>query len=175
MSKIDEQIQQLFLKKKKIDFLNHILDSAKKYDHKDYKEVKDDVISILDGFIQSSIESIESDKEIAKSSIESQVSEEDYQILKTMIDKVKSKKSKPKDSPYEKSKEVKDNKQYTQPQDKLSFAMDNRHLANKEVSVANDQNMIIKGKVVGLDAPHVVVKTEAGPTINVPLDKISLL
>jgi len=58
--------------------------------------------------------------------------------------------------------------------DKLAFALDNRHLAGKSVSIANDKNITINGKVVGLDAPFVIVQTEAGPTIKVPLEKVSL-
>jgi hypothetical protein len=59
--------------------------------------------------------------------------------------------------------------------DKINFAMDNRHLGNKKVRVFNDQNMDITGTVVGLDAPHVLVKTTAGPTIEVPLERVELI
>ena len=35
--------------------------------------------------------------------------------------------------------------------------------------------MQVNGEVVGLDAPFVVVKTDTGPTISVPLQNVSLL
>ena len=56
--------------------------------------------------------------------------------------------------------------------DKMSFAMDNRHLSNQTVKVLNDENLDVTGIVVGLDAPFVIVKTIQGPTISVPLEKV---
>lgn len=166
MSKIDEQIKALQLKKKKIEFLNHILSSAKDYNHEDFKDVKDEVVSSLESFIVRTINSIESDSEIQ---LEASISKEDLDIIKTVADKVKSKnKEVIKSTKSSVSNPVVDNNI------KLKFAMDNRVLANKKVTIANDQNLTITGTVVGLDAPDVIVRTDSGPIVKVPLEKVSL-
>lgn len=58
-------------------------------------------------------------------------------------------------------------------QDKVSFALQNRHLENKEVSVTT-ANGVVNGTVRGLDAPFVVVQTETGQTIDATLDSIQV-
>ena len=58
---------------------------------------------------------------------------------------------------------------------KLSFAMENRALSNKKVSVTNDENREVTGIVVGLDIPFVLVKIQDGPLIKVPRSKVQVI
>lgn len=163
MSKIDEQIKKLReqekrleLETKKILFLQHILDSARDYDHANFKEVKDEVVAMLEKLVEKAVESPEAS----------------VLVQHTNTSTFKS------DVPVNSRKEVAP-KKVPEPgmsiAEKANFAMDHRHLAGKTVTVENDKNMVIKGKVVGLDAPFVVVAVEGGPNINVPREKISLV
>lgn len=185
VSKINEQIKELQTKLKKIEFLNHILDSAKKYENKDFKDVKEDVISLLEEFVTVSIENIENGPSLKAVKLEGTFTEEDLNILRSMVGRVKTK-SQPTTVDKQTPNKVNDPYGSGQPpkaskkdlvdnNDKLTFALDNRHLANKRVTVANDTGMQVHGEVVGLDAPNVVVKTDTGPTIQVPIGNVSLL
>ncbi len=178
MSKINDQIQELQTKLKRIEFLNHILDSAKKYDNTDFKDVKEDVISLLENFVTQTIGGIESSTETANIvKLEGEFTQEDLNVVRSMVNRVKAKGLKsntpPVNDPYGSTTTPK--KQVVEDHDKLSFALENRHLANKKVTVANNKGMQITGEVVGLDAPNVVVRTDTGPTIQVPLGNVSLL
>lgn len=177
MSKINDQIKDLQIKLKRIEFLNHILDSAKKYEDKDFFEVKEEVISLLEGFVTSTIEGIESSSEtLSKTTLKGEFSADDLNIVRSMVNRVKHKKQVTPDvnTPYEKpSTPVK--KDLIDPNDKLTFALENRHLANKKVSIANDKGLTVTGEVVGLDAPNVIVRTDTGPTIQVPIGNVSLI
>ncbi len=132
--------------------MQHILQSAKDYNHKSFADVKNEVILMLIDFVERAVQSIETGTPVE---------------APKPAPAFKAEPATPASTP----KKPEDN---VGPNDKLSFAMDNRHLAGKTVSVANDKSIVITGKVVGLDAPFVLVKTDTGPTIKVPLDKVSL-
>jgi hypothetical protein len=111
------------------------------------------------------------------------LSQDEIKVLKVIAEKMLSKPivSPPtvtQSSPYSHSTPPDASKKIVQQElsnnDKMAFALGNRHLADKRVQVLNDQNAQIFGKVVGLDAPFVIVKTETGPTINVPIEKVVL-
>lgn len=160
MSKIDDHIKKLRelenklkLEKLKIEFLRHILESAKNYNHAAFAEVKNDVVLLLDKFVNTSIEQIETG------------GSENPQPTKEAATSVK---------PFEQEVPKKNAEDLVGPNDKLAFALEHRHLAGKGVSVENDKNMSVRGKVVGLDAPFVLVQTETGPIIKVPVNKVSL-
>lgn len=153
IKKLREQERQLELEKRKVEFLQHILASAKKYEHKDFEEVKNDVILLLIDFVENAVKSIENGAPV-------QVAQAPIPVVQKTIDVAQS---------VQPAKEAD-----LSPNEKLNFALEHRHLANKKVSIANDQNIVISGLVVGLDAPHVIVKTDTGPTIKVPLNKVSL-
>lgn len=168
MSKIDEQIlklkeaeKHLALEKKKIEFLNHILNSAKEYEHTDFQEVKTQVIDLLEEFTTKAIEAIENSEKLIFGT-----GQEKSVPSSTSVEVPK------KEQPS--AKDEKKEAPQLSPQEKLNFSLNHRHLANKRVSVANDQNVEIKGIVVGLDAPYVVVETTTGPVIKVPVDKVVL-
>lgn len=157
MSKLSEKIKFLQEEEKRLEretrkvaFLNHILTSTREYNDQAFEDVKADVIELLEAFVQRAVEQIEG----TTTSVAPSVQSVDTSVRKT-------------EAPVAKVDTVGIG-------DKLSFALDNSHLGGKRVTVANDKNLTIVGKVVGLDAPFVIVETETGPTIKVPLDKVSL-
>lgn len=179
MSKIDKLIQELQLKKKKIDYLKYIKDMLTG-DQKciDYVEVQEEVLSKLTPLIDKLAEAIEDGVE----STSTVISKEEMDSIKLLLQKVKQKESAPvkiqTGSPSNAGgtpPAAKSKKTIMTDSDKINFAMDNRHLGNKKVKVLNDQNMDITGTVVGLDAPFVIVKTNSGPTIEVPLEKVEMI
>lgn len=184
MSKIDTLIKELQEKKKKIDYLDYIIDLVSN-DQKciDFIEVQEEVISKLTPLLSDLKKQIE-DGILDPSESSNQLSSDELNTLKVLANKVKSKMSQPetsnksKNSPY--SSESEDDvrpdsgkSSIMSNQDKLNFAINNRHLANKKVNV-RDGTKNIEGVVVGLDAPDVIVRTEAGPCIKVPVNRIEL-
>lgn len=186
MSSIEAQIKALQMKKKKIDYVSYIADLIKNDTHCiDFKDVQKEVVEQIEPFLVKLMDGIEKDQEVSLENGEG-LSTDDVKVLKLLAQKAMnrqpsvpnanvqlsnaangafSQESPPAKSKQQELREMSHN-------DKMNFALNNRHLGNKRVQVLNDQNAQIFGTVVGLDAPHVVVKTETGPTINVPLEKI---
>lgn len=168
MSAIDEKIKrlreqekQLELEKRKVEFLNHILQSAKDYTHKAFVDVKNDVIQLLTDFTTKAIQAIETGSTpVVAVPKDAQVFQSETPANAATPAPAP---AKPKSADGEMG-----------PGEKLNFALDNRHLGGKKVTIANDKNMTVTGTVVGLDAPFVIVKTDTGPTIKVPLPQVSL-
>lgn len=163
LEKLRERERHLQREGRKIEFLRHIGQSASEYNHKTFADVKDDVNVLLANFIEKAISSIETEQPliisvgqapaaqpVAAQTQQQTPAQQHQQHIKSMVE------------------------QELSPSEKLSFAMDNRHLAGKRVMVENDKNIEIRGEVVGLDAPFVHVKTDTGPIIKVPLAKVSL-
>lgn len=185
MSNIDAQIKALQLKKKKIDYVAYITDLVKN-DTKciDFKDVKDEVVKKITPFLKELIEAIEKDAEVKQP--EQMFTLKQILILKTVADSIANKPltnkaEEPKVVPLNKdtfSKEdapapvKKPQQSELSTNDKMNFAMNHRHLSQKRVEVINDTGTKIFGSVVGLDAPHVLVKTDTGPTIQVPIEKV---
>lgn len=173
MSKIDSLIKDLLIKKKKIDYISYIADLLKG-DKKcvDYLDVKDEVLSQIEPILLKLMNAIENDLPVSlDDSKKEDFSNEEKDILKMVVSKAKEKTLTP--QPKEPiRKEESPKKPLVSNQDKLSFGLNNRHLANSKVQVINDQNINITGLVVGIDAPFIIVKTDQGPTISVPLDKV---
>lgn len=171
MSKIEERLKALKEQEErlrreefKVQFLQHILDETKGNKLPQFKTVKDDILSLLQTFIDKAIEAIETESTlVVKTSAEVKPVEP---VLK-------------KREPVSNDTEEKKPQRPVQPteantNDKLSFAMDNCHLSGQKVKVHNPENpeLPYTGEVVGLDAPHVVIRTDNGPVIKVPLDKV---
>lgn len=180
MSSIDAQIKALQMKKKKIDYISYIADLVKN-DTKciDFKEVQSEVVSKIEPFLIELMTAIETDSEVKPKDSKS-LDEKEIDVLKAVAQKIMTKPptvpdvqplAKPNGAYNQESASTKPPPE-ANPHDKMNFAMNNRHLANRKVQVLNDQNTTIIGNVVGLDAPHVLVKTETGPTIKVPLEKV---
>lgn len=180
MSNIDSQIKALLLKKKKIDYVSYIADLVKN-DTKchDFKDVKSEVVSKIEPFLIELMTAIESDSDVKTPKDESKpimvdfLSSDEQKAIKLVAQAALKKVNQLPSQTDTPSKPVKTQAEVS-PSDKMNFAMSNRHLANKRVQVINDNNVQILGKIVGLDAPNVVVKTDTGPTIDVPLNKIVL-
>lgn len=171
MSNIDAQIKALLLKKKKIDYVSYVADLIKN-DTKchDFKEVKEEVVAKIEPFLLSLMENIENPKEVSEPEVMSFLSEEEKNAIK-LVAKAALNRTQIPQSPQPPRQDA-PKKDAGSTQDKMNFAMNNRHLAAKKVQVLNDQNAQIFGTVVGLDAPFVLVKTETGPTIQVPVEKV---
>lgn len=183
MSKIQDKINELLTKKKKIDYISYVLDLVKN-DTKciDFKDVQQDVVNKLEPFLKELSEAIESDTTV-KTSVEApQFANEEVQVLKLLASKALEKKPQPQTQTPNNSftqeipppaKPVQAPSHEMSPHEKMNFALSNRHLANKEVSILNDKSEIIEtGIVVAIDAPNILVKTKTGPTIAVPLPKL---
>lgn len=171
MSKIAEQIQKLREQEKrleretrKVEFLTHILQSASTYEHASFKDVKQDVVSLLENFVKKTIEAIEAGTEVT------------ITVGPPTINIIPTTPQTPAQPQVGAAAQLQPKKTEDRVSvaEKASFALDNRHLGGKMVSVENDKNMTIRGKVVGLDAPFVIIQTDTGPTIRVPLEKVSL-
>lgn len=182
MSKIDDLIKALQNKKKKIDYLSYIADTLKN-DTKciDFKDVKTEVLAKLEPMILELMERIENDlpepSAEAKAASTGPFSPAEADALKLMATKILNRgtdgvtAAPAQEQPATPRPERKAGPPV---QDKMNFAMNNRHLANQKVSVMNDKNVQIEGTVVGLDAPNVIVKTTSGPTILVPVEQVVL-
>lgn len=166
LKKLHDLQKKLELDKLKIEFLNHILESARKYNDKDFKHVKEAVVEMLSTFVLHAVETIDRGEPFTIQAQAPKAPEANtpFATEETKTTPVAPPQPKRLTTPGEAS-----------PSEKMSFAMAHRELANKMVSVANDKNMLVKGKVVGLDAPFVVVAVDGGPTIKVPRGNVSLL
>lgn len=161
MQKLNEiiaalQAQQAHLEreKRKIAFLNHILQSVKDYQHAEFKDVHADVLTLVSDFVAQTIASIENpDQPPAQPKAENTT----FSPPEPPAAPVKPKRQESVD-----------------PAELMAFAMENRHLSGKSVVVIAPEGQVdIQGTVVGLEAPFVLVKTNAGPTIKVPLEKLA--
>jgi hypothetical protein len=178
MSKIDQQIKDLQLKKKKIDYVSYVADLIKN-DTKciDFKEVQKEIVGKIEPFLIDLITAIENDDQVVqKPGAVPVLSEVQTKVLAQVADKLLTKSSEPvqNTTPAKREERKKPEVDNVSHHDKMNFAMNNRHLANKRVQVINDKNVELFGQVVGLDAPFVLVKTDTGPTIKVELEKVVL-
>jgi hypothetical protein len=176
MSKIDTLIQQLQEKKKKLDYLEYIKDLLKG-DQKciDFLEVQEEVLNKLIPMITQLSSEIEDSVETSAPAQASNgtFSASELAALRLIASKVTEKSSQVQ-QPAPKAPQQNTNKDNLPPQDKMNFAMENRHLAAKKVRVLHKETNepFTTGTVVGLDAPYVIVKTVEGHTISVPTNKI---
>ena len=153
IEKLRNEEKRLERETRKIEFLKHILESTKNYEDQDFQDVKADVVVMLEDFVVKSIAGIEGEPTPAPVATSPAEPTSVQTAAKTPAPK----------------KEVEPSVA-----EKSNFAITNRHLGGRNVSVINDANVEIKGKVVGLDAPFVLVKTDTGPTIKVPLPNVVL-
>lgn len=152
---LKEQEENLKLEQLKIEFLRHIEKSVVDYNQASFAPVKEAIVLLVKKFVTDTIGAIEG--------LEVKVEQTATQITQTAAS-----------APAQPQPVKPAGEPAMSMNDKMNFALDNRHLAGKKVKVANNQNIDINGEVVGLDAPYVLVKTETGPTIKVPLQNVSL-
>lgn len=198
MSKIQDQIRELQVKQKKIDYVSYISDLLKNDKHCiDFKDVKEEILNKIDPFLVTLIEEIENGgatQKVANPTATGPLTADETQIARALIAQAASRIA---GTPAAAAPQRPARKSNSGPfatadgsapptgatgqkagglgtHDKMAFAMDNRHLGGKRVQVMNDKNIDLRGEVVGLDAPMVLVKTDEGPTIEVPLERIAL-
>lgn len=174
MSKIDQLIQDLQLKKKKLDYLIYIQDILKGDTRCiDFMDVKEEVLNKLELPIKSLMAEIEGD---AVPEEKAPISTENQRILNDLAEKLKTgqvPKKATQSSAFNNPELVTPPEQPLGPQEKMDFAMDNRHLAAKTVSVFQGPGSPSEGPVVGLDAPFVLVQTPGG-VVKALLGNISI-
>lgn len=183
MNKLDKQIKELQLKKKKIELYNTIKsfvmkNKDKEKTTKEINDVKTEIQKEVSKFIDSQISNIENntDIKVVDNKINSIFCDSEIKILKNVAKRIFNKEkpviTKETNSPVTPN--------YTKPQtgvsdvqDKFKFAMANRHLDSKKVIVTTVTGPM-PGIVVGLDAPHIIVKTQSGATIKAAINNITV-
>lgn len=163
MSNLDKQLKDLQTKKLKSEYLKVLKTKIGDIASSEYtsieKEIKDDIFKFLD----NKIKSIENGTEIVQKA-SSVFNTKQVKILTLIANKALEK--------HIIKPAVMTETPVVNPiaaaamatPDKIRFAMELRHLGGKEVKVASKGNST--GTVVGIDAPHVIVKLETGVTIH---------
>ncbi len=179
---IEAKIKELQHKKKKIDYVKYVMDLVSK-DTKclDFKDVQKEIVDKILPGLEEIIKVIETDEATVEKTAKT-FTDAQHDALVMIADRVLNAPPKPVVAPPQAPVLTSNPPQYAPPEappelshnEKLNFAINNRPLADKRVQVLNDQNTQIFGTVVGLDAPFVIVKTEIGHTLKVPLEKVNL-
>ncbi len=181
MSNIDDQIKFLQRQKKKIQFLKFIKNKAESHSDVD-KDIRKEVSEMVGSFIDIKIKEIESGQEVGILSSNT-FSDQDVQILRQLIDKVSKKSSTPisKPTPVKpvetppKQKLSKPLKKKVDQETVLQFRDSYLYLSDKHVTVENpNSGEQFEGKVVGLQYPHVILRTDSGDLKIPPEDIIGL-
>lgn len=173
MSKLEDQLKELTFKKQKVDYLKFLDEKIKNIKNIDFKEVEQEVKEIISSFIISKISLIEEGEVLkettSRTTIPHQFDEESLKILAQIVEKAKGKVLPQATSVQKTETKVEKN---VPVQDKITFALANRHLEGK-ILTANTLMGQVTGKVVGLDAPHIIIQTVPGsPAISITMDQI---
>jgi len=174
MSKLTEQLKELQRKQLKVEFFQFLKKSIGEVNDPKYKEAEKEVKDQIFAFIDAQIDMIESGEVTKSEEISRVFSDEQFQALALLADKVANKtlvSPNAGENPYggKTPKPAPQAKPVAQ-QDKVSFALQHRHLENKEVKVKSLGGA--QGKIVGLDAPNVVAQLVTGQTVETPLGDI---
>jgi hypothetical protein len=178
VSKIQDQINQLLTKKKKIDYIASVIETIQNptFGGSEFSEIKEELDGLAILKLKELSDSIENDIDpMAPKGLG--LSEEKIKILDILAEKALKRAEQPQSTPS-----AQNNVYSQQPSpkkdrvlgvaEKMEFAQQNRHLGGKHVQCIGEQGIAINGKVVGLDAPFVLVETTSGHTIEVPLEKV---
>lgn len=177
MSKIDAQIQDLLLKKKKVELLKLLVSQVAPQDMPDglvnddpYKEVRPEITGLVKSFVDAQIEMIEESKQTGDLKEQLEFSQDEIKVLKEMVNKLVSK------APVKQAvnQNVFGDGSDNEPKDPLSFAQKYRHLDSKRVRFSTKDGDV-NGKVVGLEVPNITVKTDTGYTVQVPPSSIQVI
>jgi len=167
MSKIDEMIKQLQIKKLKADAYVAILELATSLDSSKFKAVKDEVISDLNSYVQLKIEEIEGGEELSPkkpdSAVASHFTPEDVGILTQVINQVKGKKPGVKVSANSVSLE-----------EKKRFVKEYQHLNNKRYTVDTEEGEM-RATIIGLDAVNAQINIQLDGGRRTSIDPQALL
>ena len=168
MSALDDQLRELQGRKLKVEFFKLLRKSIGDVTEARFKEVEKEVKDQIFAFVDAQVDMIESGEITKKSEITGVFSDEQFKALSLLADKVANKTNI--SNPYGENEARKSTQKPKYPQDKVSFALQHRNLENKEVKVRSLGEA--KGKIVGLDAPNVVVQLLTGQTVEVSLGDI---
>lgn len=188
MSTLEEQIAALQFQKHKAELFKNMLKLiADLQVEEQFKEAFNEAFLEVNDFIKSKIDSIESRKAVQAVTEETSFTADEMNILRAVIARASqltlgNPPAQPagangafanEDDPQPPPRRPNPVNRKDTTQDKIRFAMANRHLDSKRVTVITN-NGTIGGKVVGIDAPHIIVKTDTGHTIPVDLENITL-
>ena len=183
MSKIDEQIKALQLKKTKIEYIEHLVTITESSSNGLPPEVTTEIVAQVREFLRKLAASIEEGSALAQPEVPAALSADQQKALTLLLDKTVAAMNRPQtavantavESPKAATPPPVMRQMNIGPHEMLAFAMENRHLSNKAVMVTGPTGQSARGTVVGLQAPNVLVRMDAGPTIEAPLNKISEL
>lgn len=188
MNLLEQQLKDLQTKKEKITYLKEVIQALELLGKPDEgnepaTEARGQVIAELTEFITNQVAAIESGNTIqivptTQTSV-GQFSEDDVATLKMVISRTRAK--------YQESLNTNTfaNEDITVPPkvvipakkpkttDMIRFAMENKHLERKRV-IVHSKNGDVRGIVVGLLAPNVIVQTETGHEVPVDLENITV-
>ena len=159
MSKLDEQLKELQIKKLKVEFLKLLRNNIGDVTGDQFKEIEVEVKEEVFAFLDAQIDMIESGEIKTTNEVTQLFNDDEVNALKLFAQKAISKQNQPiKQSPSVNN--IENNNFSTQ--DKIRFAQEHRHLGGKMVKL-KDGN---EGKVVGLDAPSVLISLYNGVTVG---------
>lgn len=167
MSILDEQLKELQGRKLKVEFFNLLKKNIGSISDPKFKSVEKEVKDDLFTFIQAQVDMIEGGEVKSKSEINELFNEDTVKTLLILAEKVKSKQtsSRQTQEPVKQADSLENQLDYSKA-DKISFALQYRHLGGKDIKVSSQGGA--KGKVVGVDAPYIVVQLLNGQTVSVP-------
>jgi hypothetical protein len=158
VSKIDEQIKALQTKKRKIDCVIHIASKLKEITS-DYADVASEVVAQLENYTLKLAEGIENDSDLDPKSVTEKLSDSHIVVLRALAERAMNKI--PVQAPEPKADQVPQNNVELSVGEKMDFAMKHQHLGGKFITVEQNGNTF-RGVVIGLTAPNIILKTEAG-------------
>lgn len=186
MSFLDAEIKRLQAQKLKVEFYKHIKGLVEGIKEPKFADVSKEIIDNVSAFIDSHIDMIETGEIDTVEQVKRVFNEDEinnlkslsseFSLINALITRAKSRQnlvSEDKTNPAPKLSSEKPVTNIETP-DKIKFALQNRHLADKTVMVTTRDGEV-KAKVQGIDAPYIIVKTETGHTAQVSLDNIRLI
>jgi hypothetical protein len=170
MSMILDQIKALQKKQATIDMYSQadsLLQSSLK-NPAEHEGVAEEVLAVLGEFIASRKHHLESGApEVAQAPAVEPFTPEEMTAIRALLQRLSQRATSDAPAPATPQPRVTDRN------DKLRFALENKSLENKRVSVDTEHGRVL-GVVVGLDAPNVIVKTDTGYTVPVDVRHIKV-
>lgn len=177
MSSIQEQIKALQRRQALIDQYRKALEAVCALPkHPEFEDLNDEVFQDLDAYVTDRIFGLENPdtkpKTVEKITSDA-LAPDEIETLRALLRRLAEKKAADEASSVVPAPTRTNAPPIGDRNDKLRFAMANQHLANKRVKVHTPDG-IVGGVVRGLDAPHVVVQVDTGPTVSVELEQIEV-
>lgn len=175
MSKLEDQLKELQTKKLKSDFFKYLKGSLNdlKFEENRFDDVKSEVMESMNAFIDAQIDMIESGEINQKQELEELFNSEEVKVLKLMASKALNKQTNnPLGEPRPQVVLTKEQRiAELTANDPVKFALRHRHLEGKSVQFTN-QDGTFNGKVVGLNAPNIILEMPSGNKVQVHVDQI---